>query len=193
MRKLMIVMILCVPAALFAQGVGFRLDAGLGAALSFGELKSYGIAAFTEPKVTIGPSITAGVRFEGDVLFGGSISDNAEDLEVGMSSRAAILLRGEYFVGQNKTRPFVGLGLGRYTIANTSASGTGAASIQASNNFGVAPELGFAFGNFKLSAMYHIVGGKTLVNIGVGDPKEISNNYLGILMSFRVFGVSDRE
>ena len=193
MKKLMIVMLMCLPAAIFAQGIGFRLDAGLGGALSFGELKSYGIAAFTEPKVTIGPSITAGIRFEGDVLFGGNITDDAEDLEVGMSTRAAILLRGEYFVGQSKVRPFVGLGLGRYTIANTSASGTGAASIQASNNFGAAPELGFAFGNFKLSAMYHIVGGKTLVSMEVGDPKEISNSYLGLLMSFRVFGISDRK
>jgi hypothetical protein len=80
MRKLVIVMFMCIPGAMFAQGIGFRLDAGLGAALSFGELKSYGIAAFTEPKVTIGPSITAGVRFEGDALFGGTIAEDAQDL-----------------------------------------------------------------------------------------------------------------
>lgn len=152
-----------------------------------------GIAAFTEPKATVGHSITAGIRFEGDVLFGGKIAEEAENLEVGMSTRAAILLRGEYFIDQGKTRPFVGLGFGRYTLANTSASGSGAASIVAGNNFGVAPELGFAFGNFKLSAMYHFVGGTTLVNMEVGDPMEISNNYLGILMSFRIFGVNDRE
>ncbi len=184
---------LILPTAMFAQNIGFRMDAGLGAGLTFGGLKSYGIVAFAEPKVTIGPSITAGIRFEGDALFGGSITEDAEDLEVGMSTRAALLLRGEYFIGSNSTRPFVGLGFGRYTIANTSASGTGSASIQASNNFGVAPELGFAFGNFKLSAMYHFVGGETLVEIDAGEPKTISNNYLGILMSFRVFGVNDRE
>jgi hypothetical protein len=192
MKKLWILLLVVMPTAMFAQDVGFRLDAGLGAGLSFSGLKSYGIAAFTEPKVTIGPSITAGIRFEGDVLFGGKVAEEAENLEVGMSTRAAILLRGEYFIGQGKTRPFVGLGFGRYTLANTSASGSGAASIVAGNNFGVAPELGFAFGNFKLSAMYHFVGGSTLVNMEVGDPMEISNNYLGILMSFRIFGVNDR-
>ena len=181
------------PTAMSAQNIGFRLDAGLGGALSFNGLKSYGIAAFTEPKVTIGPNITAGIRFEGDVLFGGKVVDEAENLEVGMSTRAAFLLRGEYFIGQSKTRPFVGLGFGRYTLANTAASGTGSASIVAGNNFGVAPELGIAFGNFKLSAMYHIVGGSTIVDLEVGDPTEISNNYLGILMSFRIFGVNDRE
>ena len=193
MNKLFVIMLICLPAAMFAQDIGFRLDAGLGAGLTFGGMKSYGIAAFTEPKVTIGPSITAGIRFEGDALFGGKISDVAEDLSVGLSTRALIALRGEYFIGQANTRPFVGLGLGRYTIANTSASGTGAASITAGNYFGFAPELGFAFGNFKLSAMYHIVGGSTLVTVEFGEPKEISNNYLGILMSFRVFGINDRE
>ena len=193
MKKLIIIMLICMPAAMFAQDIGFRLDAGLGAGLTFGEMKSYGIAAFTEPKVTIGPSITAGVRFEGDALFGGKISDVAEDLSVGLSTRALIALRGEYFIGQGNTRPFVGLGFGRYPLANTTASGSGAASIQAGNYFGVAPEIGFAFGNFKLSAMYHFVGGSTLVTVEFGEPMEISNNYLGILMSFRVFGVHDRE
>jgi hypothetical protein len=193
MKKVLIILMVILPTAMLAQNIGFRLDAGLGGGLTFGELKSYGVVAFAEPKVTIGPSITAGIRFEGDALFGGSISEEAEDLEVGMSTRAAMLLRGEYFIGTNNTRPFVGIGFGRYTIASTSASGTGAASIQAGNSFGVAPELGFAFGNFKLSAMYHFVGGSTLVDMGVGDPKEVSNNYLGILMSFRVFGVNDRE
>lgn len=65
---------LVLPTAMFAQNIGFRMDAGLGAGLTFGELKSYGIVAFAEPKVTIGPSITAGIRFEGDALFGGSIT-----------------------------------------------------------------------------------------------------------------------
>jgi hypothetical protein len=118
---------------------------------------------------------------------------DSEDVEVGMSTRAAILLRGEYFIGQSKTRPFIGMGLGRYTIASTSATGSGAASIQASNNSGFAPELGIAFGHFKLSAMYHIVGGSTLVDMGVGDTREISNSYRGILMSFRIFGINDKE
>lgn len=191
MKKLIVLVLLTMPTFLMAQNIGFRLDAGLGAALSFGGLRSYGVAAFTEPKVTIGQSITAGVRFEGDALFGGTIDEDAENLEVGLSTRAAVLLKGEYYVGAGKVRPFVGIGVGRYTIANTSATGTGSASIAAGNFFGAAPELGIAFGGFKLSAMYHLVGGNTLVEMSVGDPKEISNHFLGILMTFRIFGIKD--
>lgn len=193
MKKYWIALFVMFPAALFGQELGFRLDAGLGAALSFGGMRSAGMAAFTEPKMTIGPNITAGIRFEGDLLLGGRIDYQQEDFDVGMSTRAAILLRGEYFIGQNQNRPFVGFGVGRYTVASTSASGTGAASVVAGHNIGVAPEIGVAFGHFKLSAMYHILGGSTLVNIATGNPLEISNNYLGILMSFRIFGVNDRE
>ena len=74
MRRLTIFLIILLPTAVQAQSIGFRLDAGLGGALTFGPFKSYGIAAFTEPKVTIGSHITAGIRFEGDVLFGGNIT-----------------------------------------------------------------------------------------------------------------------
>jgi hypothetical protein len=193
MQKRYLFLFILMPQVLFAQNIGFRLDAGLGAALSFEGMNSSGIAAFTEPKVTIGSNITAGIRFEGDVMFGGNIDYQSENFNVGMSTRAAILLRGEYFIGQQHIRPFVGLGMGRYTLASTSATGTGAASIMAGHNFGVAPEIGVAFGNLKLSAMYHFVGGGTLVDIDLGNPREISNNYLGLLMSFRIFGVSDRE
>ncbi len=191
MKKFMLVLIASIPLVANAQGVYFKLDAGLGGALTFGDFKSYGIAAFTEPKVFIIPSVSAGLRLEGDVLFGGTISDQAEDLNVGLSTRAVILLKGEFYVGQSNTRPFVGLGLGRYTIANTSASGTGSASISAGNHFGLAPEIGVTFGNFRLSGMYHIVTGENLVTLSTGGTKEVSLNYFVIQIGFKIFSVGE--
>ncbi len=191
MRKIMFALLVMIPLASGAQDIFFKMDAGLGGALTLGGLKSYGVSAFVEPKVFIIPSVSAGLRFEGDALFGGTVSDQAEDLEVGLSTRAAILLKGEFYLGDNNTRPFVGLALGRYTIANTSASGTGSASIQAGNNFGLAPELGVAFGNFRLSAMYHIVTGNNLVTLSAGSTKEIAMNYLVIQIGWKIFSVGD--
>jgi len=189
MKKTLIILLLAIPLASSAQ-IYFKMDAGLGGAFTFGDLKSYGIMAHLEPKVFILPSLSAGIRFEGDALFGGSIPVDAEsDLEVGMSSRAAILLKGEYYFTDNKTRPFVGFGLGTYTIANTSGSGEGGASIAAGNHFGVAPELGVTFGNFRLSAMYHILTGDNLVEMSAGSPANISMNYLVVQLGFKVFTV----
>jgi outer membrane protein X len=191
MRKILFVLLLSVPLVSSAQ-IYFKMDAGLGGAFTFGDLKSYGIMAHAEPKVFILPSLSAGLRIEGDALFGGTITEEASDLSVGVSSRAAILLKGEYYFTDNKTRPFLGLGVGSYTIANTSATGEGSASIGAGNHFGVAPELGVTFGNFRLSAMYHILTGSSLVDMSAGAPKEISMNYLVIQLGFKVFQVGGK-
>ena len=78
-----------------------------------------------------------------------------------------------------------------YTVANTSGSGSGAASIQAGNHFGVAPEIGVTFGNFRLSAMYHILTGENLVEMSAGAPKEISMSYLVVQLGFKVFSVGE--
>jgi hypothetical protein len=193
MRKTLFVLMMVLPLASNAQ-IFFKLDAGLGGALTFGDLRSYGIMAHTEPKVFILPSLSAGLRFEGDALFGGSISDaEGSNLDVGVSSRGAVLLKGEYYFTDNKTRPFAGLGFGMYTVANTAASGTGGASIEAGNHFGVAPEIGITFGNFRLSAMYHILTGDNLVEISAGSPSEISMNYLVIQLGFKIFSVGENK
>lgn len=188
MKRILFLLLVTTPLLSNAQ-VFFKMDAGIGGAFTFGDLKSYGIMAHLEPKVFILPNLSAGLRFEGDALFGGSISDAESDLEVGVSSRAAILLKGEYYFTDNHTRPFAGLGVGSYTIANTSASGDGGASIGAGNHFGVAPELGVTFGNFRLSAIYHILTGSNLVDISAGSPREISMNYLVLQLGFKIFTV----
>jgi hypothetical protein len=188
MRRILFLTLLAIPLVSNAQ-IYFKMDAGIGGAFTFGDLKSYGIMAHLEPKVFILPSLSAGLRFEGDALFGGTISEAESDLEVGVSSRAAIILKGEYYFTDNHTRPFAGLGIGSYTIANTSASGDGGASIGAGNHFGVAPELGVTFGNFRLSAIYHILTGSNLVDMSAGSPKEISMNYLVLQLGFKIFTV----
>ncbi len=191
MKRLSLLIIAILPLVSHAQGIYFKLDAGLGAALTFGDFRSYGISAFTEPKVFIIPGVSAGLRLEGDALFGGKVSDQAEDLSVGLSTRAVILGKGEYYVGKSNTRPFVGFGMGMYTIANTSATGTGSASISAGRHFGLAPEIGVTFGNFRLSGMYHIVTGKNMVELSTGGTQEISMNYLVIQIGFKIFSVGD--
>ena len=191
MKKLVIILLLLSPLAIKAQNIGFRLDAGIGGAFTFGSFKAYGIAGFTEPKVLIGSNISAGLRLEGDVLFGGSISDVAEEISIGLSTRAAILAKGEYYLGGGNSRPFVGLGLGRYTVASTSASGSGTASISAGNHFGIAPEIGISLGNFRISGIYHILTGEDLITISTGGTESISMNYLVIQIGFKIFGIND--
>jgi len=190
MKKLLVFVFTLLTLSAYSQDkVSFQLVTGLGAGLSLGELRGYGISAAVEPKVFIG-NFAVGARLEGDVLFGGNINvENTDELSVGLSSRAAQTLKGEYYVTDMKVRPYVGIGLGRFTQANIGATGTGGANLQASSGFGFAPEAGIALGNFRLSAIYNVVPGKNLVELEVGDALEISKNYLVLQMSWKLFGI----
>lgn len=189
MKKVLIILLAVCSYSLSGQ-VSFHLVSGIGGALSFGELPAYGISASVEPKVFITNNIAAGLRFEGDVLFGGNIdTENTENISVGMTSRALMGAKGEYYLTDMKVRPYAGFGFGRYTQANIGASGSGGVSMGVYNSLGVSPELGLAIGGFRLSAIYHVVPGKDLINITVGDVREVSRNYLVLQMSWKWFKI----
>lgn len=199
MKKLLLISALIVSSGSFAQENFFRADGSIGGALTFGKLKSYGISAGVEPKFFFNPNISVGLRMEGDVLFGGSIDAEASDVTVGVSSRAAYCLKGEYYLGDGNTKPFFGLMAGMYTQANIgSAVKDDNASVTASavRTFGFAPELGVTFGNFRISGIYHYVPGTDLVTVNstVGgiEQVEIGRSYLVISLGFRMWGVNDK-
>ena len=185
-KLLLIVSAVTLSCSLYAQGQ-IKVDASIGAALTLSELKSFGISAAVEPKYFITAQISAGLRFEGDVLFGGSINADSQDFNVGLSSRAAQLLKGEYYFSENSTRPFVGLMVGRYTQANIGSSSSGEASIEASSDFGFAPEFGITFNNFRISAIYHVVPDTYIVSTGSGTPPEVTKSYMVITLGFKTF------
>jgi hypothetical protein len=154
-KSLLLLSMLLVSGFTFAQ-VSFKMDGGVHGGFSFGEVKMYGIGASLEPKVFVTPKISAGARFEGTVLFGGNISTTGEDVSASVSSTAAFLAKGEYYTNDEGARPFFGFGLGYYTIGSSSG-GTGGASVSAGNHFGLAPQIGVTFKNFRLSGIYHIM------------------------------------
>lgn len=162
-------------------------DGGIGGAFTTGGLKSYGISASVEPKFFFNPKISLGLRFEGDVLFGGSISNSTDNFSVGVSSRAATLLKGEYYFSDKKNRLFVGLMAGRYAQANIGAGSSGNASLSAGTYFGLAPELGVTFNNFRISGIYHFIPGTDLVQVTSGSPIRLSRNYVVVQLGFRIF------
>ena len=200
MKKLLLLGALCVSSLSFSQSESFfRTDGGLGGAFTAGNFKAYGIAVSTEPKFFFNDNISVGVHLEGDVLFGGRVLGSEDEVSVGLSTRVAYLAKGEYYFGQGNTKPFVGLMAGMYTQANigtaTNDNGAGV-TMSAVRTFGFAPQVGFAFGNFRLSGIYHFVPQKTLVemNTSVGGVEsiEVSNSYFVIQMGFRVFGINDK-
>mgnify|MGYP000703227782 CR=1 FL=1 len=199
MKRLLLLGAVALSSFSYSQDWFIRSDATIGAAFTTGNFKSYGISAGVEPKFFFNENISLGLRLEGDVLFGGSIDAEGDDVTIGLSSRAAYLLKGEYYLGDGNTKPFAGLGLGMYTQANIGTAVKGdetAVNIGAVRSFGFAPELGVTFGNFRLSGIYHIVLGEDLATIttSVGNVEQvsISRNYFVVHLGFRAFGYNDK-
>lgn len=199
MKHLLLVLTLFTASASFSQDYFFRSDAAIGGGFTLGKLKAYGISASVEPKFFFNPNISVGLRAEGDVLFGGSIDGNEGNVTLGVSSRAAYGLKGEYYFGDGNTKPFVGLMLGRYTQANIGTAvkdDNASVSASAVRAFGLGPEIGITFGNFRISGMYNFVPGKDLVtiNTSVGgiETVEVGRSYVVIQLGFRAFGIGDK-
>jgi len=176
-----------------AQDRFIKFDGGLGAALTFGDFKAYGISASVEPKFFFNNQISAGLRFEADALFGGSISSSVGNVDVSTSARTAILVKGEYYFSEAQTRPFVGLMFGRYVQANSGVSVDGNdipdSSLSAVNSFGFAPEVGVTFNNFRISGIYHVVTEGDAVSISTGSGADVDRNYFVIQLGFKIFQV----
>lgn len=196
MKKLLLVTIISMAGSLcMAQGF-FKMDASIGGAFTTGKLKSYGISAGAEPKYFFNENLAVGLRFEGDVLFGGSIDAEGEDVTVGLSSRAANGIKGEYYLGDGNTKPFAGLMLGYYTQANIGTAVQGEntnVTASAVRSFGIGPELGVTFGNFRISGIYHFVPGKDLVSINTSvggvEQVEVARSYFVVTLGFKVFSI----
>ncbi len=181
-------------SSVHAQDRFIKADGGLGAALTLGELKSYGISVSFEPKFFFNKRISAGLRMEGDVLFGGSLSSDAGNVSVSTSSRAAFLVKGEYYFSENQNRLFVGLMVGRYTQANSGVEVNGNSipdsSLSAVRSFGFAPEVGVTLNNFRLSAIYHVVTGEDIVSVSTGNGVKVNRSYLVLQLGFKIFQVN---
>lgn len=195
-RLLLLIVAFGCIASLHAQDRFFRMDASIGGAFTTGKLKSYGLSAGLEPKFFFNENVSVGLRFEGDVLFGGSIDATGDDVTIGVSSRAANGLKGEYYFGSGNTKPFVGLMAGYYTQANIgTAVKDDNASVTASavRTFGIGPELGITFGNFRISGIYHFVPGHDVVTINssVGGVEQVnvSRSYFVVTLGFRTFQI----
>jgi hypothetical protein len=169
-----------------------RVDAGLtGSSVSVNDRNGTGMAV--EIKGMSRDNIAIGGRVEVAVMFGGVVGADEAPLDIAMA--ASGLLKGEYLFGTGTIRPFVGLGVGGYTIgAQTIAAGPNRDGIRRSTGryFGVAPQVGLDIGRVRIAATYNAILGAYLElheTIGtVETTTKLSQNYLSLELSFQFAG-----
>ncbi|MDR1173006.1 MAG: hypothetical protein LBL24_11190 [Bacteroidales bacterium] len=165
----------------------FRVDLGLGYAIPKG---GGGVLFSLEPKYSITPNITAGIRAEWAgmakikwELENGVLKDNG-DTELKFSG--SYLATGDYHFMTSKFRPFGGLGLGVYSTSGVEFSLNDGGNLDGNSdlgggktNFGFMLRAGFDISHCRLAAEYNFAG---------KDSFDKSCNYLSIKFSVYIGG-----
>jgi outer membrane protein X len=161
MKKVLFIAVLICGVALSAQSQEFkpfRVDAGIGYGLPFSDGLDGGVQFYLEPKYEVAPQIAVGVRWEGSLFAGSDVEGQSVDVKISSS----YMLTGDYYFNDNSFRPFVGLGLGLYSIGGTSLEVDGQKiETEGKNNFGALLRAGFDISHFRLTLSYNY-GGKML-------------------------------
>lgn len=151
----------------------FRVGVGLGYANASGKGAKGGLLWALEPGYRVNDQILANLRIEGAIVARGSATETEASLDV--AALGSYTLNGQYYFNNNNLRPFVGVGLGMYSLAAASmevnSGGTVSQQVVASaNKIGFYPRVGFDAGHFTLCLDYNIVP----------ETDGIKNSYLGI-------------
>jgi opacity protein-like surface antigen len=184
MKKITIVLFLALVAvsSSYAQEYKkFRVGLGLGYAMAGGNGSSGGILIALEPSYRIQDNLSVGLRMESAIITRGFSATVPVGSSIDVAGIGSYTLNGQYYFGEGSFRPFVGAGLGIYTLAaitTKSSSGgvTVTGTIAAESKFGFYPRVGFDYGHFNLSLDYNLVPSTAVV----GSSDSFTNNYLGI-------------
>ncbi|MBS2210350.1 outer membrane beta-barrel protein [Carboxylicivirga mesophila] len=168
----------------------FKVDVGTLYAIPGAEEMASGLGFYIEPKYNMTDNLALGLKMEWAIMGA------ADEYDVDISALGTYQLTGDYYFGDSKVRPFVGLGAGIYAMGSVTASNTqmsiGGVTVDAGDlmvdevmpefgtKFGFAPRAGLLLGHFRLGLEYNII-------TGIDDVLP-SRNYLSFKVGFEIGG-----
>lgn len=167
----------------------FKVGIGIGYAVpGAGDGAGGGFLMYLEPAYRATDQVAVGLRLEGAFTARGVEGVGNNDIEGDASSVVSYSLNGQYYFNNNNVRPFIGAGVGLFSMAATEFNSAGNNNIEAEDvgaetRFGFYPRLGVDAGHFNLTLDYNIVPPTDLPGGG-----EVKNNYLGIRAGFSIGG-----
>jgi hypothetical protein len=166
-----------------AVGLGYAAPGNTGAGAGGGAL------FFVEPGYRASDNVLVGLRLESAVIARGIKGVGDDDVSGDASSNVSYTINTQYYFNDNYVRPFVGAGLGLFSLAavkfNTAAADNSinANEVQSETRFGFYPRIGIDAGHFNFTIDYNFVPKTDIPNIG-----EVKNNYLGIRAGISIGG-----
>lgn len=163
----------------------FKLGLGLGYAKP-GD-GGGGILFDFEPAYRINDAIAVGLRIESAVMA--KVSPDGSEAKA--SGNVSYTLNGQYYLGNSKVRPYVGLGFGIFSLASVASETAGSSEIAAGSEFGFYPRIGLDIGHFNINLDYNIISATEAAAFDANaNPTtvDIKNSYLGIRLGAFIFG-----
>jgi hypothetical protein len=168
-------------------GLGFAAPGNTGAGAGGGAL------FYVEPAYRATDNVSVGLRLESAVIARGVEGVGDDDVKGDASSNVSYTLNTQYYFNDRYVRPFIGAGLGLFSLAAVKFNSTGSNSIdadevEAETRFGFYPRIGIDAGHFNFTIDYNFVPKTDIPGIG-----EVRNNYLGIKAGFTIGGGVGRK
>ena len=191
MKKLLPMMVLAIMISSAATCQDFKkFKVGVGVGYAVPSDGGGGVLLYLEPMYRVTDAIAIGLRLESAAVVG---SAPVAGVTVNASAIGSYTLNGQYYFSNNAFRPFVGAGLGMYSLAaaTTDIGGTSYSLSASATAFGFYPRIGFDYGHFNLSIDYNLIPAQeTQVNLGgLGLVTNSQNNsYIGIRLGVSIGG-----
>ncbi len=153
----------------------------------------YGDGLAVEIRGLVDDHLAIGGRVEIGAMYGGVVGSDRASLDIAFA--ASGIAKAEYLFGTGLVRPFVGGGVGGYTIgAQSIPAGPDRAAIEtaAGRYIGAALQVGVDLGPVRVAATYNAMLGATLEvheTVGTGTQTvQLSQNYLTLELAYRFVG-----
>lgn len=182
MKKTILTLTLILIAAIGAQAQDFnQYKVGLGFGYAAPADGGGGIAVYFEPGYRVNDLISVQLRIESAAM-----AKFVNGQTGSVSANGSYTVNGQYYFGTSNVRPYAGLGLGIFAIANASVNTSGG-QLDGGSVLGFYPRVGVDVGHFNLLLDYNIVGSSPYV-ANTGEEFDVKNSYLSLKAGFTVGG-----
>ncbi|MBC8154830.1 MAG: hypothetical protein H7Z72_18190 [Bacteroidetes bacterium] len=196
MKKFILsVLVLATFSATAQEFKPFKFNISTGYAKPTGPGASGGFLLSLEPKYGLSDRVDLGLRLEVAAMARAYRIDG-DDAEGEVKGAGSYLLTGNYLLSDGNFRPFVGAGVGLFSVGSsgftvTNGMGVTDGDVAGGNKFGGMVRAGFKAGHFVLGLEYNLVPRTTgfISSVpGTNINYESDNSYFGIKVGVDIGG-----
>jgi len=146
----------------------FKVGLGFLYAVPTGEGAGGGVGFYLEPKYNLNDKFDMGLLIESALL-----AQNITGATGSVSGVTSYSITGDYMLGSGKVRPFIGTGIGLYSLGSVDFDYgvAGTATAELGTKLGFSPRVGINLSHFQLALQYHVI---------TGQVSGSNKSYLGI-------------